>query len=97
MAIRFIDLDKPSPKINGNGYTEVDGGPKGGGNDGGGGDVLGHEGAGCCVDGSVRRVQSKCCRDTGRRIEPLVVHRCGGTDEQNDLYKKRTPETVVRR
>ena len=46
--------------------------------------------------GSVRRVQSKCWPDTGERFDPIVVYRCGGTDKQNDFYKRHTPETIVR-
>ena len=46
--------------------------------------------------GGVRRVQSKCWRDTGERLDPIVVHRCGGTDKQKDLYKSDTPKTSIR-
>ena len=46
--------------------------------------------------GSVNRVQSKCWPDTGERLDPIVVYRCGGTDKQTDLYKTHTPETIVR-
>ena len=44
--------------------------------------------------GGVRRVQSKCWRDTGERLDPIVVHRCGGTDKQKDLYKSHTPKIL---
>ena len=44
----------------------------------------------------VRRVQSKCRPDTGERIDPIVVGLCGGTDKQKDLYKRHSPETIVR-
>ena len=46
--------------------------------------------------GGVRRVQSKCWPDTGERLDPIVVYRCGGTDKQKDLYKSHTPKTIVR-
>ena len=53
--------------------------------------------AGCCVDGSVRRVQSNCWPDTVERFDPIVVYRRGGTDKQKDLYKRYSTGTVVRR
>ena len=56
----------------------------------------GHEERGAVWTGGVRRVQSKCWRDTGERLDPIVVYRCGGTDKQKDLYKCHTPKTIVR-
>ena len=56
----------------------------------------GHEERGAVWTGGVRRVQSKCWRDTGERLDPIVVYRCGGTDKQKDLYKSHTPKTIVR-
>ena len=90
MAIRFIDLE--NPKRNDNGNSDVDRGP------GGGSDWWrGHEDQGAVWTGSVRRVQSKCWSDTGERLQPIVVYCCCGTDKQKDLYKSRTPKTIVRR
>ena len=89
MAIRFIDVE--NPKRNDNGNTDVGRGP-------GASDWWrGHEDQGAVWTGSVRRVQSKCWSDTGERIEPIVVYRCCGTHKQKDLYKSRTPKTIVRR
>ena len=57
----------------------------------------GHEDQGAVWTWSVRRVQCKCWSDIGERLEPIVVYRCCGTDKQKDLYKGRTPKTIVRR
>ena len=43
--------------------------------------------------GGVRRVQSKCWRDTGKRLDPIVVYHC---DKQKGLYKSHTPKTILR-
>ena len=76
--------------------TEVGGGPRGGGQVGGG-DVWGHEEQGAVWTVSVRRIHSECWPDTGERLEPIVVYRCGETDKQKDLYKRHTPETILLR
>ena len=52
--------------------------------------------AGCCVDRECQESPNKCWPDTGKRFDPIVVYRCGGTDKQKDLYKRHTPETLVR-
>ena len=41
--------------------------------------------------GSVRRIQSECWSDTGERLEPISVYRCGETDKQictKDILRK---------
>ena len=94
MAIRFINLEKayatiPREMTMGTlMWIDVPGDQIGG---------RGHEDQGAVWTGGVRRVQSKCWSDTGERLEPIVVYRCCGTDKQKDLYKNRTPKTIVRR
>ena len=41
--------------------------------------------AGCCVDRDCRERVTKCWTETGQRLEPIVVYRCGGTDKEKDL------------
>ena len=70
--------------------TEVDGGPRGAGQDGGG-DVSGHEEQGAMWTGSVRILQSKCWSETGERLVSIVVYRWGGTGKQigtKDILRK---------
>ena len=84
MAIRFIDLEKayatiPREMTMGTlMWIEVPGRSNW---------WRGHEDQGAVWTGSVRRVQSKCWSDTGERLEPIVVYRCCGIDQQKDLYK----------
>ncbi len=30
------------------------------------------------------------------RFDHIVVYRCGGTDKHKDLYRRDTPETIIR-
>ena len=52
----------------------------------------GHEEQGAMWTAGVRRVQSKCWTDTGERLDPIVIYRCGGTDKKKHLYKSHTPK-----